>query len=149
MDFCHLPAGVYDRFRVRHGTDCSDAALRGSFPPGLKRFLILKPRIAQMHVKVDKTRHYITSAGINHFLCIRPYLFLHFLNAPVRHQHIINSVPPCQGICHMSVFYQNTHKQPTSLSSILLQPSQAGCLPPDAFHRTHTALLHPALSLFR
>ena len=56
---------ISDRLGIRHCADCSESASGCSSGLGFDICLLRKPRIAEMHMQVDKTWHHITSLCVN------------------------------------------------------------------------------------
>ena len=98
---------VVDRIRVRHARHGGESASDGRGRAGRDRFLVLLPRLAQVHVDVDEARRDHPSAReVENLGALGRQVPADALDHTVHNQHIEFAVPAVRRIDHAAVLQQ-------------------------------------------
>ena len=93
--FFYLHAVIDHRFCVGHSTHSSHAAFYRRPASCRQCLLILQPRISEMYMQIDKTRHDVAPFCINDPLCFCLYPAVYSGNSVAIDQHITDFIPLC------------------------------------------------------
>ena len=79
---------IIDRFRIRHTTNARESACDGSVCAGLNRLFVLKSRLAEMDMKINKSGCYDEVGSIEYFCAFGGQPFANGFNFAITNEQV-------------------------------------------------------------